>query len=537
MRLSVIIHDLGYQVIRISISPLSPTDFHFDHLPSPPCTQMLLTKFAVVAVLLVSTVLANPEAPVKIRFRMKGGVKRDASHIANYYLPAATTYQQQAQYQYQPQQQHYQHQHQVGGLSGAQHLQVLDVKIPQSQGHYIPSYALPSKSYESNAQHFHGHTPQFTHTGQQYVLSSGHGGSFEELAKALGGQGASSASASGHAAFGGASVSGHGYAASASPSYSYSSQSFGHQQAAQQAAPITAHGGYSFASLPQQTTATETTKTGPISFGEQSAGQIQQQVQHQQQPQIQVQAPSYGGHQFGFVAGSGGHEQQQQAAPQITYLPQAQALTSAGHGASLGQTQSTPVYAVGMKGLGHYATGNYFGHGGQGASSSSLSSHGQGLSLGHSLGGHSFGGHSLGGQSLGALSYGGGSHGQYILDTSALKGLNLGGSKFIIMSKPTAVTYGHHHSFPAQHYPRYTSPTASYSAASLSASAGGYKSSAPFKPSVFLGATQESVSEYQHGNYGQEATASTGYSSGGGDYKFVGPTAATSYATTSGHGH
>lgn len=477
---------------------------------------MLLTKFAVVAVLLASTVLANPEAPVKIRFRMKGGVKRDASHIANYYLPAATTYQHQPQYQYQPQAQY---QHQAGGLGGSQHLQVLDVKIPQSQGHYIPSYALPSKSYESNAHHFHGHTPQFTHTGQQYVLSSGHGGSFEELAKALGSQGASSASASsssGHAAFGGASSFGHGYAASASPSYSYSSQSFGHQ-AAQQAAPISAHGGYSFASLPQ-TTATETTKTGPISFGEQSTGQIQQQVQHQQQ-QIQIQAPSYGGHQFGFVAGSG-HEQQQQAAPQITYIPQAQALTSAGHGASHGQTQNTPVYAVGMKGLGHYATGNYFGHGGHGASSSSLSSHGQGLSLGHSLGG---------------LSFGSGSHGQYILDTSALKGLNLGGSKFIVMSKPTAVTYGHHHSYPTQHYPRYTSPTASYSAASLS-SAGGYKSAAPFKPSVFLGATQESVAEYQHGSYGQEATASTGYSSGG-EYKFVGPTAATSYATTSGHGH
>lgn len=489
---------------------------------------MLLTKFAVTAVLLISTVLAAPEAPIKIRLRMKG-VKRDASHIANYYLPASS---------------HSYHQHQHGGLSGAQHLQVLDVKLPQAGGHYVPSYAIPSKSYESTAHHFPSHTPHFSHTGQQYVLSGSHGADFAELAKALGGQVSSGAGAgsSGHVSFGGASASGHGYAASAAPSYSYASQSLGHQAASlgghqasslggYQAASLGGHqssslggyqasslggyqsagqGGYSFASIPQ-TSGAEASKTGPISFGDQSAGHIQQQLQLQQQQPAQQQ--SFGGHQFGFVAASG-HEQQQ-AAPQIQYIPQpqAQALTSSLHGASLGpQTQNTPVYAIGMKGLGHYATGNHFG---QGASSAS-----SGL-------GHSFGG----------LSYGSGAHGGYYLDTSALKGLNLGG-KFVIMSKPTALTYGH--SYPqAQQYPKYSFPSTSYSSGSLS-SAGGYKSAAPFKPSVFLGATQESVAEYEHGNYAQEAasgSSSSGYSSGA-EYKFASPSASSvSYGSSGIGGH
>lgn len=467
----------------------------------------MLTKFAVTAVLLACTVLAAPEAPMKIRLRMKG-VKRDASHIANYYLPAAHNYQQQSHY---------------GGLSsagghGAQHqqLQVLDVKLPMHGGHYIPSYAIPSKSYESTAHHFPIHTPQFSHNGPQYVIKSSHGGNFEELSQVLGSHGSS---ANGHVSFGGAaSSSGHGIASSAAPSYSYSSQSFGHQAAGlagHQSAGSSAQGGYTFASIPQ-TTAQGPSKNGPLSFGEAS-----QSTGHQQQQQQQISA--FGGHQFGFVAGGQEQQQHQQQpqqqyqAPQVTYLPQAQALTSSAHISSQGPAQNTPVYAIGMKGLGHYATGN-------GAASSSAS-------LGHGL--------SLGQHSFGGLSYGnGGAHGgQYILDTSALKGLNLGG-KFVLMSKPAGLSYGQSYS---QYSPKYTVPTASYSSASLS-SAGGYKT-APFKPSVFLGATQDNVSEYQHGGYGQEATASAGgYSSGGyssgQEYQYVSPTAASSaYGSSSSGGH
>lgn len=497
---------------------------------------MLLTKFAVVAVLLASTVLAAPEAPLKLRMRMKG-VKRDASHIANYYLPAATG----SSYQHQ-------HQHQYGGSSGAggiggghgaQHLQVLDVKLPQHNGHYIPHYAIPQKSYESNAHHFPSHTPQFTHNGPQYVIKSSHGGGFDELSQVLGSHGSS---ASGHVNFGGASSSGHGIAAQASPSYSYSSQSFGnhasglsgHQSAgfaSQQSAGHSSQGGYSFASIPQ-TSAPGASKAGPLSFGEAS-----QSSGHQQQQQQQLQTSAFGGHQFGFIAG--GHGQQQAQAPQITYIPQAQALTSShGHGlqqaqapqiqylpqaqaltSSHGQTQTTPVYAIGMKGLGHYATGSYAGHG----SASSSASLGHGLSLGQ----HSFGGLSYGN--------GGGAHGgQYILDTSALQGLNLGG-KFVVMSKPTGLTYGQSYSHQS---PKYTIPTASYSSASLS-SAGGYKSAAPFKPSVFLGATQENIAEYQHGNYAEEAATAGAYSAGGyssgQEYEYASPTAASSsYGSSSG---
>lgn len=492
---------------------------------------MMLTKFAVTAVLLVSTVLVAAEAPMKLRIRMKG-VKRDASHIANYYLPAHQ----------------YSHHggggggggfgaggYSAGGLQGAQHLNVLDVKLPQSGGHYIPHYAIPAKSYESNAHHFPSHMPQFSHSGAQYVVSGGHGAGFDELSKVLGGQAQSSG---GHISFGGASSAGHGYAAASSgaggaqaaPAYGYNFAlgGAGHQSAGfgaghQGAGAGAAQGGYSFVS-------NEAAKTGPLSFGDasQSAGAGQQ---HQQQPTTS----SLGGHQFGFVAG--GHEQ---AAPQITYIPQAQALTSS---ASHGQTQTTPVYAVGMKGLGHYATGgSSFGHGlSLGSGSNGIGGY-KSFNLGQSLGGLSFGGH--GGNSYGAGGSYGGQHGGFILDTSALQGLNLGG-KLVVMSKPTALTYSGQ-SY-AHHAPKYQFPSSSSYSSLSSSGGGGYKSAAPFKPSVFLGATQENVSEYQHGGgYGQEAvsysSSSTGggaadYSSGAGqEYKYLPPTVA-SYGTSSSGGH
>lgn len=480
---------------------------------------MMLTKFAVTAVLLVSSVLVAAEAPMKLRIRMKGGVKRDASHIANYYLPSHQ----------------YSHQgggggnfgaggYSGGGLQGAQHLNVLDIKLPQAGGHYIPHYAIPSKSYESNAHHFPVHQPQFSHSGAQYVISGGHGAGFDELSKVLGSQGQSSGG--GHISFGGGQASaGHGYAAGAGAAQSAPAYGYNFALGSAGAGAGAAQGGYSFAS-------NEAAKTGPLSFGDAS-----QSAAAGQQHQAQATTSSLGGHQFGFVAG--GHEQ---AAPQITYIPQAQALTSS---ASHGQTQNTPVYAVGMKGLGHYATGGSYGSGSSFGHGLSLGGGSQGglksFNLGHSFGGLSFGGH--GGNSYGAGASGsyGGQHGGFILDTSALQGLNLGG-KLVVMSKPTALTYSGQSSY-AHQAPKYQFPSSS-SYSSLSSS-GGYKSAAPFKPSVFLGATQENVNEYQHGGYGQEAVSYSSSSAGGGaadysgagqDYKYLPPTVA-SYGTSSSGGH